>query len=190
MKVDLDQPVSASRFAQIVGISRQAAAAMVRDGTLVKGDTLAEWLAQYLGHLREVAAGRADTPAAQHSKERILAAEAHRREEMAAMATQKRQQQSGELLPVDEVTTLHATTVQIARTRLWGWQSTLPPLLYGQEMAAMGVILERELRDVLDDMAANTDEPIKRLTRWIAKHAPPHFWRDGGPMADGGGDCE
>ena len=182
MQIDLDKPLSAAKFAALIGASRQAVGAMLRDGTLSKGDSAGEMLASYIGHLREVAAGRADTPAAQHSRERILAAEAHRREELAALATIKRKQQAGELMRVDDSTALLTAAVLVAKGAIWSWQGTLPPHLVGLSTPEIGQVLEREARDLLEDMSASFDKPILRVIRWCKDNVPAGLWRDGGPL--------
>ncbi|MBJ2155275.1 hypothetical protein [Variovorax sp. IB41] len=55
----LDRTISQKEFAEIVGLSEARVSQIVKEGTLTRGDTGAEWIAGYCEQLREVAAGRA-----------------------------------------------------------------------------------------------------------------------------------
>ena len=185
MQIDLSKPLAAAKFGELVGVSRQAVGAMVREGILSRGDSAGEWLTAYLGHLREIAAGRADTPAAQHSRERILAAEASRREEQAKLARIKRRQHEGHLIRIDDCSAGMAAAMTAAKEGVWSWQGTLPPLLVGLSMPQIAVVLEDRAREALENMALHGGNHVHRLVQWMAKNVPPDFWRDGGPMQPG-----
>lgn len=60
MKVldELSVQVSQAEFALIVGVSEAAVSGLVAEGTLVRGETVQQWLHSYCRRLREVAAGR------------------------------------------------------------------------------------------------------------------------------------
>ncbi len=54
----LDQVISQSEFAQIVGVSEARVSQMVSEGVIARGDTAAAWLVAYCERLRDQAAGR------------------------------------------------------------------------------------------------------------------------------------
>lgn len=60
MKVldELSVQVSQAEFALIVGVSEATVSGLVAEGTLVRGETVQQWLHNYCRRLREVAAGR------------------------------------------------------------------------------------------------------------------------------------
>ena len=182
--LNLDTQMAQSAFAALIGVTRQAVSAMVREGILVRGQTGREWLADYLGHLREVAAGRADTPAAQHSRERILAAEAQRREELAAMATAKRREQDGALIRIDDADVVYVSACRTARNSIWGWQGGLPPLLEHRPAVEIGTILAEEARRILTEMEGTFPRRVHTLMRWVGANAPENIWTDGGPTEE------
>jgi hypothetical protein len=184
--VDLDKAISGQKFAELVGVSRQAVAQMLKDGTLDREDTLREWLQAYAGHLREIAAGRVDTPQAAHSRERILAAEAQRREEQARMATLKRRHQAGELMPVDDCEAIVVSSAAMIRTHIWAFQSKLPPLLVGQDRPTMQIVLERETRTALQALSDGMEPNTNKVAAWLAKNAPKSLWKFGPPFREDG----
>lgn len=55
----LDQTVSQSEFAQMIGVSEARVSQLVSEGIIVRGDTAHEWLIGYCERLRDQAAGRA-----------------------------------------------------------------------------------------------------------------------------------
>lgn len=58
MDIVLSDLAVQAKFADLVGISRQAVSKKVDDGTLPRGGTYADWLLAYVEKLRENAAGR------------------------------------------------------------------------------------------------------------------------------------
>lgn len=58
MVLNLDEPITQSDFAALVGVSKQAVSQFVFEGKLMAGQTLGEWLIEYCGHLRAIASGR------------------------------------------------------------------------------------------------------------------------------------
>lgn len=54
----LDQVISQSEFAQIVGVSEARVSQMVSEGVIARGDNAAAWLVAYCERLRDQAAGR------------------------------------------------------------------------------------------------------------------------------------
>ena len=55
----LDQVISQSEFAQMIGVSEARVSQLVADGVIVRGETVAQWLVGYCERLRDQAAGRA-----------------------------------------------------------------------------------------------------------------------------------
>ena len=58
MNPDFDLPCTQQQFADLVGISQQAISDHLAAGVLQPGQTMGDWLADYISHLREQAAGR------------------------------------------------------------------------------------------------------------------------------------
>ena len=54
----LDQAVSQSEFAQMIGVSEARVSQLVSEGVITRGDTAAGWLVAYCERLRDQAAGR------------------------------------------------------------------------------------------------------------------------------------
>ena len=54
----LDQTVSQSEFAQMIGVSEARVSQLVSEGVITRGDTAAGWLVAYCERLRDQAAGR------------------------------------------------------------------------------------------------------------------------------------
>lgn len=57
--INLDAPISQTKFAELVGVSQQAVSKRESDGTLTKGQPLNVWLQNYCQKLRDEASGRA-----------------------------------------------------------------------------------------------------------------------------------
>jgi len=70
-RLDLGAQASQSRFAELVGVSQQAIALKVKDGSLHRDGTYAEWLSVYCDRLRQEAAGRAGEAQKQLTQARI-----------------------------------------------------------------------------------------------------------------------
>lgn len=70
-RLDLGTKASQSRFAELVGVSQQAIALKVKDQTLPRDGTYAEWLVIYCDRLRREAAGRSGEAAEQLTQARI-----------------------------------------------------------------------------------------------------------------------
>ena len=77
---DLTKPGRQDDFAALVGISQPAVADLVRRGVIRPGDTLAEQLLGYCGHLRAVAAGRVESPELTEQRTRVARTKADRDE--------------------------------------------------------------------------------------------------------------
>ncbi|WP_295852006.1 hypothetical protein [uncultured Xylophilus sp.] len=54
----LEQSISQSEFAQLIGVSEARVSQLVADGVLTRGETAIEWLCAYCERLRDQAAGR------------------------------------------------------------------------------------------------------------------------------------
>lgn len=70
MLMDLDVPITQSRFGDLVGISQPAVSDLMRRKILADGAAGCEWLLAYCDHLREVAAGRGGENALELAAER------------------------------------------------------------------------------------------------------------------------
>src|SRR5437773_7081158 len=94
---NLDERMAQGRFGELVGISQQAVAALMKAGTLRRGDTAAQWLHAYCASLRAAASGRApDDSGVSQQRSRLLAAQAHRTEV-------ENKRRAGQLMPVAEI---------------------------------------------------------------------------------------
>jgi phage terminase Nu1 subunit (DNA packaging protein) len=91
----LNDHVTQSEFADLVGISQQAVSALLMRGTLSNGDTARQWLHDYCENLREQAAGRASTGSLDLVQERARLAK-----EQADKVAMSNQQLRLELAPV------------------------------------------------------------------------------------------
>lgn len=76
MMLDLLAQPSQQAFGDLVGVSQQAVADMLKRGVISPGDTMAGWLSSYCGHLREAAAGRSGSLV--YERARLAAAQADR----------------------------------------------------------------------------------------------------------------
>lgn len=92
--VDMSYPITQAQFGGLVGISQQAVSDLVKREILREGGTAGEWLRCYTAHLREVAAGRAD------SGDLVLASERARlAKEQADRVAMLNAEKRGELAP-------------------------------------------------------------------------------------------
>lgn len=93
--IDLAEPMTQTKFGELVGISQQAVAELVKRGVLAEGAAAGEWLLAYTGRLREQAAGRWAGDELDLARERAGLARAQRERIEMLNAQAKR-----ELLPV------------------------------------------------------------------------------------------
>lgn len=56
--IDVHSPCTQAQFAELVNISQPKVSQLLTDGTIKAGDSLGVWLIDYVGNLREQAAGR------------------------------------------------------------------------------------------------------------------------------------
>jgi terminase small subunit / prophage DNA-packing protein len=56
--IDVHSPCTQAQFGELVNISQQKVSQLLADGTIKAGDSLGVWLIDYVGNLREQAAGR------------------------------------------------------------------------------------------------------------------------------------
>ena len=76
--IDLASSGTQVVMAEIVGVSQPTVSGMLSRGVLTAGATLGQWLIEYCGHLREVAAGRATDGTIDLPTERALLARSQR----------------------------------------------------------------------------------------------------------------
>ena len=68
---DLSKKISQVKFADLVGITQPAVSGLVARGILTVGESGADWLLSYCGHLRDVAAGRSHEAQSLDSDEQL-----------------------------------------------------------------------------------------------------------------------
>lgn len=76
--VELSDVGTQADFGRLVGISQQAVSDLATRGILTQGAMVGQWLIEYCGHLREVAAGRATDGTIDLPTERALLARSQR----------------------------------------------------------------------------------------------------------------
>jgi hypothetical protein len=107
---DLTKPAAQAEFATIVGITQPQVADLVRRAVLRPGDSLGEWLHAYCGHLRLIAAGRAEP--AEVTAERVALLRARR--ETAELELQRKR---GKLVDAEEMERAASLSGARAETR-------------------------------------------------------------------------
>lgn len=104
----------------------------------------------YIGHLREVAAGRSS----KDGQLDLVNERARLAKEQADMAARKNAVERGELLPADEVRTEVERCFGACRAKILAAPMKCAPQLVGRDVAEIRAILDREMRSLLQDLAA------------------------------------
>ncbi|MCK9469032.1 MAG: hypothetical protein M0Q49_06400 [Porticoccaceae bacterium] len=97
--MNLDEPVTQVEFAALVGVSKQAVSAHLKNSILNEGETARQWLIAYCERLRLEAAGRVPSDA----RERRDLAAARKDEVQAALAERELYRQDSLILDIDSV---------------------------------------------------------------------------------------
>lgn len=58
MAISLDDKATQVEFAKLVGVTQPSISKRIEEGTLTKGGTYRQWMAEYCAHIRGIAAGR------------------------------------------------------------------------------------------------------------------------------------
>lgn len=93
--VNLMEQVKQSEFGEIIGISQQAVSDLQSRHVLSSGSCAGQWLLEYCGHIREIAAGRATIGDLDLASERARLAK-----EQADKIAMQNAERRGELAPV------------------------------------------------------------------------------------------
>lgn len=103
--VDLKAQVKQSEFGELVGISQPAVSDLISRKVLSSGAALGQWLIEYCGHLREVAAGRAAAGDLDLAEQRARLAK-----EQADKVAMQNAERRGEVAPVAAMEMVLAAT--------------------------------------------------------------------------------
>lgn len=96
--VNLNVQMSQEDFGELIGVSQQTVSSLLNRGALSPGGSARQWLHQYCGHIREIAAGRISTEGsadliaertrlAKEQADKVAMQNAERRAEVAPVAT-------------------------------------------------------------------------------------------------------
>lgn len=136
MNADFDEPVSATAFADLVGVTQQAISQRVNDGLLVPGQPLREWLRAYCGKLRDEAAGRGGEDQASLTRARTRDAEAS-----AELKLIQIKEKAGQLVAIDDIEPGISAMITAARQELL----TLPDQLVDEILALYDLEIDPSL---------------------------------------------
>lgn len=154
--IDLKAQVKQSEFGELVGISQPAVSDLLSRHVLSHGGFVGQWLIEYCGHLREVAAGRAASGDLDLASERARLAK-----EQADKVAMQNAVTRGELAPavlIEEVLTKAAAKIAgqfdaiggLLRRRFPELSSDQISLIMGEIAKARNVVAAMSLNDLND----------------------------------------
>lgn len=121
-----------AEFGRLVGISQSAVSDLVRRDVLKPGATLGQWLLEYCGNLREVAAGRLASGGLDLVAERAALAKAQRERIELEMA-----ERAATLVSADDVLHKWTNIIGNARGKLLALPVRLASVCAGQDAASI-----------------------------------------------------
>lgn len=136
MNTVLDEPITATAFGDLVGVTQQAISQRVKDGLLVPGQPLREWIRGYCTKLREEAAGRSGDDQQSLTRARTREAEASAELKQIQIA-----EKAGTLVPLAAVEPGLIAMITAARQELLA----LPDRLATELRALYGVEIDPSL---------------------------------------------
>lgn len=151
MKNELNQTVTQSRFAEMIGVSEARVSQLASDGVITSGATAGQWLLDYCHRLREQAAGRlgSEVGGLDLSQERAQLAR-----HQSGIAELRLAEMRGELIRVDAVQQVLAGTLAGTRDRLLTVADRVAPIVAAEtDPAAVHQAVYNEIHQALAQLA-------------------------------------
>lgn len=97
--VNLNVQMSQEDFGELIGVSQQTVSSLLNRGVLSPGVSARQWMHQYCGHIREIAAGRASP----EGSAELIAERTRLAKEQADKVAMQNAERRGELAPVSDM---------------------------------------------------------------------------------------
>lgn len=179
MVLNLDEELIQTAFGKVVGVSQQAVSMLVSEGVLTKGGTAGQWMHEYCGHLREIAAGRVGAGDLDLATERALLARAQREGQEI-----KNRIAQGEYAPIELLADVLATAAQAVVDRLEQIPADLRRACPDLSQAARDAVMA-EVASARNEMARVAGEALAGKLAALDQPAASDVLEDEEPMVVG-----